>query len=99
MTRRGSSRQTSPAKSVDVSNYANYCNSEVDALLEQARPLSDSQARYDIYREIQEILHEEAASIFINYVDQVFAYGNHVLNWQPHLLEYYMLTPELDISQ
>jgi len=86
-------------ESVDVSNYANYCNPEVDALLEQARPLSDSQARYDIYREIQEILHEEAASIFINYVDQVFAYGNHVLNWQPHLLEYYMLTPELDISQ
>ena len=86
-------------ESVDVSNYANYCNPEVDALLEQARPLSDSQARYDIYREIQEILHEEAATVFLNYTDQLFAYGNHVLNWQPHLLEYYMLTPELDITQ
>ena len=86
-------------ESMDVSNYSNYCNPEVDALLEQARPLSDSQARYEIYREIQDILHEEAATVFINYTDQVFAYGNHVLNWQPHLLEYYMLTPELDITQ
>ena len=86
-------------ESMDVSNYSNYCNAEVDALLEQARPLSDSQARYEIYREIQDILHEEAATVFINYTDQVFAYGDHVLNWQPHLLEYYMLTPQLDISQ
>ena len=86
-------------ESMDVSNYSNYCNAEVDALIEKARPLSDSQARYEIYREIQDILHEEAATVFINYTDQVFAYGNHVLNWQPHLLEYYMMTPELDISQ
>ncbi len=86
-------------ESMDVSNYSNYCNPEVDALLEQARPLSDSQARYEIYREIQDILYEEAATVFINYTDQVFAYGNHVRNWQPHLLEYYMLTPWLDIAQ
>ena len=86
-------------ESMDVSNYSNYCNPEVDALLEQARPLSDSQARYEIYREIQDILHKEAATVFINYTDQVFAYGNHVRNWQPHLLEYYMLTPWLDIVQ
>ncbi len=86
-------------ESMDVSNYSNYCNAEVDALLEQARPLSDSQARYEIYREIQDILHEEAATVFLNYTDQVFAYGNHVRNWQPHLLEYYMLTPQLDIAQ
>ena len=86
-------------ESMDVSNYSNYCNAEVDALLEQARPLSDSQARYEIYREIQDILHEEAATVFLNYTDQVFAYGNHVRNWQPHLLEYYILTPQLDIAQ
>ena len=86
-------------ESMDVSNYSNYCNAEVDALLEQARPLSDSQARYEIYREIQDILHEEAATVFLNYTDQLFAYGNHVRNWQPHLLEYYMLTPQLDIAQ
>ena len=84
--------------SVDVSNYANYCNPMVDELIEQARPLSDLQDRYDIYRQIQQILHEEAASSFINYTEQIFAYANHVKNWQPHLLEYYLLTTQLDVS-
>ena len=84
--------------SVDVSNYANYCNPRVDELLEQARPLSDLEARYDIYRQIQDILHEEAATSFINYTEQIFAYSNRVKNWQPHLLEYYMMTTRLDVS-
>ena len=83
---------------LDVSNYSNYCNPRVDELLEQARPLSDTQARYDIYREIQQILHEDAATSFINYTEQIFAYANHVENWQSHMLEYYMLTTQLDVS-
>ena len=84
--------------SMDVSNYANYCNPMVDELLEQARPLSDTEARYDIFRRIQQILHEDAAHPFINYTEQIYAYANHVKNWQSHMLEYYMLTTELDVS-
>ena len=84
--------------SMDVSNYANYCNPMVDELLEQARPLSDTEARYDIFRQIQQILHDDAAHPFINYTEQIYAYGNHVKNWQSHMLEYYMLTTELDVS-
>ena len=85
--------------SVDVSNYSNYCNPEVDELLEQARPMSDLDARYDIYREVQRILHEEAVNPFINYTEQNFVYANHVENWRPHLLEYYLMTTELDVSR
>ena len=85
--------------SMDVSNYSNYCNPEVDALIEQARPISDLDERYDIYRQIQQILHEDAANPFINYTEQLFAYANHVDNWQPHLLEYYLLTTQLDVSR
>lgn len=83
---------------IDVSNYTNYCNPEVDELLARARTLSDLQERNEIYREIQQILHEDASTIFINYTEQIFAHGNHVLNWQPHMLEYYTLTTELDIA-
>ena len=83
---------------IDVSNYANYCNPAVDELLEQARPMSDLEARYDIYRQIQQILHDEAASTFINYTEQIFAHSDRVINWQPHLLEYYMLTTDLDVT-
>lgn len=84
--------------SLDVSNYANYCNPKVDELIEQARPIADLQARYEIIRQIQQILHDDAANPFINYTEQIFAYGNHVMNWQPHMLEYYMMTTQLDIA-
>ena len=84
--------------SLDVSNYANYCNPQVDELIEQARPIADLQARYEIYRRIQQILHDDASTAFINYTEQIFVHGNHVLNWQPHLLERYIMTTQLDIS-
>ena len=84
--------------SLDVSNYANYCNPQVDELIEQARPIADLQARYEIYRQIQQILHDDASTAFINYTEQIFVHGNHVLNWQPHLLERYIMTTQLDIS-
>ena len=86
-------------ETVGQSNYANYCNPEVDGLLEQARSLGDLEERNEVYRQIQQILHDDAASTFINYTEQIFAYGDHVLNWKPHLLEYYMLTTELDVSE
>ena len=84
---------------IDISNYTNYCNPAVDELLARARTLSDLQERNEIYREIQQILHEDASTIFINYTEQIFAHGNHVKNWQPHMLEYYTVTTELDISE
>ena len=83
---------------VDVSNYTNYCNPKVDELLARARTLSDLEERNEIYREIQQILHDDASTIFISYTEQIFAHGNHVLNWQPHMLEYYTVTTELDIA-
>ncbi|MEM7737552.1 MAG: ABC transporter substrate-binding protein [Deinococcota bacterium] len=76
-----------------------YCNEEVDALLAQARGTADSDARFDIYRDIQQIVVEDdVASIFLNYTEQSFAYRNGVLNYQPHLLENYTLTAELDVE-
>ena len=84
---------------IDISNYTNYCNPKVDELLVHARTLSDLEERNEIYREIQQILHEDASTIFINYTEQIFAHGNHVQNWQPHMLEYYSVTTELDVSR
>jgi peptide/nickel transport system substrate-binding protein len=83
--------------SMDVSNYSNHCNPVVDELLDEARPLSDPEERYEIYRQIQQILHDEAVTLFINYTEQIFAYNSRVQNWRSHFLEYYLLTPELDV--
>lgn len=76
-----------------------YCNENVDALLEQAKGTADSAERFEIYRQIQQIVVEdEVASIFLNYTEQSFAYRDGVLNYQPHLLENYTLTAELDVE-
>ena len=83
---------------IDISNYTNYCNPQVDELLARARTLSDLEARHEIYREIQQILHDDASTIFINYTEQIFVHSDHVMNWQPHMLEYYLMTTELDIA-
>ena len=97
-TRKGFLSADYTCDTIDISNYTNYCNPQVDELLARARTLSDLQERNEIYREIQRILHDDASTIFINYTEQVFAHGNHVLNWQPHMLEYYLMTTELDIA-
>ena len=76
-----------------------YCNEEVDELLTQARGTLDSDERFDIYRQIQTIIVEEdVASVFLNYTEQIFAHRDGVLNYQPHLLDNYVLSAELDVE-
>lgn len=80
-------------------NLNMYCNEDIDALLAQAKGTADSNERFDIYRQIQQVIVEdEVASIFLNYTEQTFAYRDGVLNYQPHLLENYTLTAELDVE-
>jgi peptide/nickel transport system substrate-binding protein len=80
-------------------NWSNYCNPALDALLAQVRGMDDAEVRYDIYRQIQTMLvDEEAVSVFINHTEQIFAHNQRALNLKIHLLEHYLLTPELDAS-
>lgn len=76
-----------------------YCNEAVDSLLAEARTISDSEARFDIYRQVQSIVvEEEVASIFLNYTEDIDGYRAGVLNYRVHPLGYYTLTPELDVE-
>ena len=80
-------------------NLNQYCNETVDNLLPDARTLSDSEARFDIYRQIQTILVEEdVASIFLSYTEAINGYRAGILNYRMHPLGYYTLTPELDVE-
>ena len=80
-------------------NLSHYCNEEVDQLLAEARSTADSDARFELYRQIQTIIVEQdVANVFLNYTEQIYGYREGVLNYQPHPLEYYGLTPELDIE-
>lgn len=51
--------------SADSGNMAEYKNPKVDELLKKARTTYDEKEREDIYKEIQVILNEDAASVFM----------------------------------
>lgn len=80
-------------------NLSGYCNETIDAQLAEARTLVDAEARYAIYRAIQQTIFEDVACIWLDYTEQIYATTDTVVNYQPHPLEYYLLTPELDIMR
>jgi peptide/nickel transport system substrate-binding protein len=81
-------------------NLSNYCNEAYDALISQARTLDSPEDRYALYRQAQAILlDEDAVDVFLTYEVRVFAHNNAVVNYRPHLLAQYTLTPELDVSR
>lgn len=80
-------------------NLSLYCNPTVDEMLAEARTITDPEGRYELYQEIQTIVVEEdVVDIWLNYTEQLYGYRNNVLNFQPHPLDYYTLTPELDVT-
>ena len=80
-------------------NLSGYCNEEVDAKLAEARTLVDAEARYAIYREIQQTIFDDVACIWLDHTEQLFGVREGVMNYRPHPLEYYTLTTELDVAR
>ncbi len=77
-----------------------FCDETFDSLLAQARGMTDVNARYDIYRQLQSILvDEQAVGVFLNYTDIVNGIRSNVLNFQNHPLNQFTLTAELDIAR
>lgn len=65
-------------------NYSGYSNPEVDALIEQARKVSNEEERLKLYRKLYEILREDVPLIPI-YSDMVYMFFNAKLkNIYPH---------------
>jgi ABC-type transport system substrate-binding protein len=56
------------------------------------------EARYEIYRQLQAIIHEQAAGVFLNYTEIVNGVRSNVLNYKVHPLERFVLTAELDVA-
>ncbi len=54
-------------------NDAGYCNEKVDALLEQAKSISDPAKRKEIYDQAQEILQDELPIVYLYYQPRPFA--------------------------
>ena len=80
-------------------NLSQYCNIEVDNLLQEAKATADSSSRYKLYQQIQEIVVQDVAAIFLNHTVQTYGFRNGVLGFRSHPLEYYLLTADLDIEE
>lgn len=80
-------------------NLSAFCDDAVDELLAEARGLSDQEARYDIYRQVEQIIAEEqVVDIYLSHSAELFAHNERVIGYKPHLLNHYMLTTDLDIA-
>ncbi len=77
-----------------------FCDKNFDDLLAQSSAMTDPNARYDIYRQLQKILvDDQCVGVFLNHPDVIDGVRSNVLNFQMHPTERYVLTPQLDIAQ
>ncbi len=79
-------------------NIAHYCDSETDQMIADAVSIEDEAARSDAYAEIAEKLQSEAASVFLLHEHGVYGAQDDVANFEPHPLEYYVLTADLALG-
>jgi peptide/nickel transport system substrate-binding protein len=80
-------------------NMDRFCDEKFDSLLAEASASTDTEARYDIYRQLQAILvDEQAVGVFLNYTEIVNGVRSNVLNFKMHPLERFVLTADLDVA-
>lgn len=76
-------------------NIAQYCNEETDAMIQDAVGLEGLDERNAAYQEIAERLQGEAASAFLLHESAVWGVRSDVEGFEPHPLDYYVLTADL----
>lgn len=79
-------------------NMSHFCDPKFDELLAQAGTLTDPNARYDIYRQLQDVIDKQAAGVFLNYTMYINGVNNRVVNFKTHPLERIVITKDLDVK-
>lgn len=79
-------------------NIAQYCSEETDAMIQDAVTIEDLDQRNAAYQDIAERLQSEAASAFLLHESAVWGVGADVEGFEPHPLDYYVLTADLALG-
>lgn len=79
-------------------NIAHHCDEQTDQLIQDAVRIEDVEERNARYAEIAERLQSEAASVFLAHEGATYGTSDSVENFEPHPLDYYVLTAELALS-
>ena len=64
-------------------NFSFYGNARVDELMDKAMVETDSEKRADQWKEIQQIIYDEAPAIFGYITQELYAQRANVTNWEP----------------
>ncbi len=79
-------------------NYSFYENEDVERLLMQARRMTDNEFRTSLYREMQEIIADDVASIPLIHTMTAIGTNSKVKNFKPHISGFGVLI-DLEIEQ
>jgi peptide/nickel transport system substrate-binding protein len=79
-------------------NIAHYCDEEVDAQINEALQEEDQDVRYEIYDDLSQQLQSEAVNVFLVHESGVVGTTAGVESFEPHPLNFYVLTHELSAS-
>ncbi|MFJ7726806.1 ABC transporter substrate-binding protein [Neobacillus sp. NPDC097160] len=74
--------------SESVQNRSMYKNEKVDELLRKAQTTIDKVERTKLYKEVQVLVHEDAPTIPLAYVETPMAGGKYVKGYIPHAIGY-----------
>ena len=85
--------------SSSASNQAGYKNAKVDELLDKLNAEFDPEKRKDLAIEIQQLIMNDAATVFFGY-ETTFLYSNKkVQNLKMFPMDYYWLTKDVTVSE
>ncbi len=83
-----------------TSNSYGYKNEEVDRLLEEGRSTFDKEKRYDIYREVQKIVVDDVADVYIAYHNLAVVTKSSVKGYVPNPSAHdYRINPDIYIEK
>ena len=87
-----------PANKARVNNTGRHHNPEYDKLMVQGRETTDQAKRVQIYEKANQILHDDAAWIFINHTNQVRAARANVKGFQLNPLQMFFHMEQVSIE-
>jgi peptide/nickel transport system substrate-binding protein len=79
-------------------NIAHYCDPQTDAMIDQALKTEDGDARHEIEAQIGQKLQDDPASVFLVHESLVTAVRSDVHGFEPHPLNFYVLTADLSVD-
>ncbi|TDE88561.1 ABC transporter substrate-binding protein [Occultella glacieicola] len=80
-------------------NISQFCDPEVDTMIADAASTFDDEERYAAYADIATYLQEHAVTVYIVHETATYAHTNAVEGFVPNLLDQYVFTTALSISE